>query len=451
MRWYLLVLAGIFFCAPAFAEPAGCEGTSLAAVAEEAILAVVRIEATGQSQKPISPFASNPFFEAFFQFGPYERRSSGSGVIVSANGLIATCAHVIEGAAKIQVTLSNEATFNAEVVLTEPLFDIAILRLINPPQNLPHLPVAKAPPAVGDTVIAIGNAFSVGQTTTHGIISAVNRVFDSQVLGQTDAPINPGNSGGPIIACSGKLKGQIVGLASAIASQTGASHGVGFFVPSAAILGILQRVAKKSGRTQLPLRVQTAKPAILQALKERGYPVAGCCVVEEVLDKDIAGHLRPGDFILSVAGIRTTTEALFHFLTRVVPAGEDYNISILRADALQKENARPLETVRVRAKEEKPEAKSSIGPSATARWSVESREEALKALQEAELEDLPQGGVLVRSIGENHYIRPKDIIITFNGQYRPTAASIQQAAATKSTGLSITLFRGRQTISVSIH
>src|SRR5579859_3941121 len=152
-----------------------------------------------------NPLLDDPIFRRFFglQGGPREQmqRSLGSGVMVDPSGLVVTNVHVIEGADQVKVSLSDKREFEAEIVLKDPRSDLAVLKLKNVHERFPTLDFANSDELmVGDVVLAIGNPFGVGQTVTHGIISALARtqvgITDYQFFIQTDAAINPGNSGG---------------------------------------------------------------------------------------------------------------------------------------------------------------------------------------------------------------------------------------------------------------
>ena len=186
------------------------------------------------------PFFDDPFFRRFFgedsPFGaPRERleNSLGSGVIVTADGLVVTNHHVIENAEEIIVALADRREFEANVVTDDARTDLAVLRLDTVGAALPHLELMDSDELeVGDIVLAIGNPFGVGQTVTSGIVSALARtqvgVTDYSFFIQTDAAINPGNSGGALVT----LDGRLAGINTAIFSRSGGSIGIGFAIPA---------------------------------------------------------------------------------------------------------------------------------------------------------------------------------------------------------------------------
>lgn len=303
---------------------------SMTQVIKNAIPSVVSINAISDTQQIISPFDNDPFFSLFFGPSLHARRSSGSGVIVNPNGYVITCFHVIEHAKTIQVTLSNGTKFNSKAVRLIPQMDLAVLKLEmdSKAYQLPYLEITTDKMEIGDPVIAIGNAFGVGQTVTHGIISARYRVFGKRVMFQTDAPINPGNSGGPIIT----KNGQLAGVASAIASQTGGSHGVGFFIPAIAVQHVLKSTIENAPEASIPLKVQTADPSIIEALNMRGCHITGGCIVTEVYDANL--ELKPGDLIISVGGEPTFNKKLFKFFCSLVPVHQVCQLAVIPAKEL---------------------------------------------------------------------------------------------------------------------
>src|SRR6266853_2036568 len=176
-----------------------------------------------------------PIVQRFFGLpgGQQEQlqRSLGSGVMVDPSGLGVTNVHVIEGADQVKVSLSDKREFEAEIVLKDSRTDLAVLRLKDAKEKFPTLDFANSDELlVGDMVLAIGNPFGVGQTVTHGIISALARtqvgITDYQFFIQTDAAINPGNSGGALVDMTGRL----VGINTAIFSRSGGSQGVVFAI-----------------------------------------------------------------------------------------------------------------------------------------------------------------------------------------------------------------------------
>ena len=218
---------------------------SYAAAVERAAPAVVNIYTTTIVETRAHPLARDPLFRNFFNL-PSEPRSKrmesslGSGVIVSGNGYILTNHHVIAGADDIVVELKDGRVAQASVVGTDPDTDIAVLKIeLN---NLPKLILTTSPGRVGDLIFAIGNPFGVGQTVTMGILSATGRnqvgVTNYENFIQTDAAINPGNSGGALI----NVRGELIGINTAIFTRSGGSNGIGFAIPASIATDIMQEL-----------------------------------------------------------------------------------------------------------------------------------------------------------------------------------------------------------------
>jgi serine protease Do len=213
-------------------------GRTIADVAAQVTPSVVNVFSERRvDRRDNAPFLADPFFQYFFgaprstQRAPQRERSLGSGVIVSPDGIVLTNNHVIENAETIKVATKDGRELEATLVGTDPQSDLAVLRVDH--KQLPAIAIADSSKTrTGDLVLAIGNPFGIGQTVTMGIISAVGRanmgITDYEDFIQTDAAINPGNSGGALVDMDGKL----VGINTAIASQTGGYQGIGFAIPS---------------------------------------------------------------------------------------------------------------------------------------------------------------------------------------------------------------------------
>ncbi len=218
---------------------------SLAPLVKRVAPAVVNIRVS-QTVRSRSPYGDEMFRRFFglpnFEGGSREVASAGSGVIVdAANGYILTNHHVVDGADKIQISLFNDDSLDAEIIGSDAATDIAVIKV--DPENLVELPIGDSDLVeVGDFVIAIGNPFGLGHTVTSGIVSALGRTginrngYEDFI--QTDASINPGNSGGALV----NMKGELVGINSAIVSRTGGNVGIGFAVPSAIAQSIMRQI-----------------------------------------------------------------------------------------------------------------------------------------------------------------------------------------------------------------
>ncbi len=223
-----------------------------------------------------NPLFDDPLFRRFFGGqdglggGEQVQRSLGSGVLVDPSGLVVTNHHVIEGADQVKVSLADKREFEAEIVLKDARSDLAVLRLKAQGERFPAVDFADSDALqVGDVVLAIGNPFGVGQTVTHGIVSAVARtqvgISDYQFFIQTDAAINPGNSGGALVDLSGKL----IGINTAIFSRSGGSQGIGFAIP-ANMVKVVVASARTGGtavkRPWLGAKLQAVTPELAEGL-----------------------------------------------------------------------------------------------------------------------------------------------------------------------------------------
>src|SRR6476469_5868233 len=229
---------------------------SFAPLVKRAAPAVINVYVSRKVRQVVSPFANDPFFSRLFgdNFGiPRERiqNSLGSGVLVSPEGLAVTNNHVIQGSgdAEITVALSDGREFPAKVILKDERSDLVVLRLSAAGVSFPSIEFSDSDGLeVGDLVLAIGDPFGVGQTVTSGIVSALARttvgISDYQFFIQTDAAINPGNSGGALV----DMDGHLVGINTAIFSQSGGSHGVGFAIP-ANMVQVVVNSARAGGKT----------------------------------------------------------------------------------------------------------------------------------------------------------------------------------------------------------
>jgi serine protease Do/serine protease DegQ len=291
---------------------------TLAPMIERVAPAVVNIAARGsvETRGFRNPFMDDPFFRRFFEMEPEEPRrretqSAGSGVIVDAkNGYIITNAHVIQHAEEITVTLQDDRSFTAEIIGADPGSDIAVIKI--EPDRLTDLPIADSDDArVGDFVVAIGNPFGLGHTVTSGIISALGRSglnpegYEDFI--QTDASINPGNSGGALV----NLRGELVGVNSAILTRGGGNIGIGFAIPSNMATSVKEQLVEfgEVRRGLLGVNIYTVTPDIAEAY---GVDNIQGALVSQVVPGSAADNagIVPGDIVTEVNGekIKSATE-----------------------------------------------------------------------------------------------------------------------------------------------
>ena len=281
---------------------------SYAPIVQRVQPAVVNVYAAKTVQNR-NPLLDDPVFRRFLGgqgMQPEQmQRSLGSGVMVDPSGLVVTNNHVIEGADQVKISLSDKREFEAEIVLKDSRTDLAVLRIKDAKEKFPTLDFANSDDLlVGDVVLAMGNPFGVGQTVTHGIISALARtqvgITDYQFFIQTDAAINPGNSGGALVDMNGKL----VGVNTAIFSRSGGSQGIGFAIP-ANMVRVVVASAKSGGtavkRPWLGARLQNVTPEIAETL---GLKTPSGALVVNVTPNSPAAKsgLKVSDLVTAIDG-----------------------------------------------------------------------------------------------------------------------------------------------------
>src|SRR5271165_3395300 len=322
---------------------------SYAPIVQRVQPAVVNVYAAKMVQDH-NPLFDDPIFRRFFgvpgQQPEQMQRSLGSGVMVDPSGLVVTNVHVIEGADQVKVSLSDKREFEAEIMLKDSRSDLAVLRLKDVHEKFPTLDFSNSDELmVGDVVIAIGNPFGVGQTVTHGIISALARtqvgITDYQFFIQTDAAINPGNSGGALVDMTGRL----AGINTAIFSRSGGSQGIGFAIPSN-MVRVVVASAKSGGkavkRPWLGARLQAVTPEIAETLGLR-LPT-GALVVSVVPNSPAArAGLKQSDLVVAIDGQTVDDPNAFDYRFATRPIGGTALIDVQRAGKPLKLTV-PLET-----------------------------------------------------------------------------------------------------------
>jgi len=312
----------------------------LTVVAQRAIGSVTNISSTQVVRTPNSPFANDPFFRFFFDnrnddaFGYRESRaqSLGSGVVVSSDGYVLTNNHVVAEGVEVSVTMPDKRELRAKVVGVDEATDIAVLKVNG--TNLPVLPWGDSSKLkVAEWVLAIGNPFQLNQTVTLGIVSATGRSLEGRLATyedfiQTDAAINPGNSGGALI----NARGELVGINTAIFSETGGYQGIGFAVPSNLARHVMDDLIKFGivQRGTIPgVTVQSLTTLIAEQLGAPNTHGAVVVRMQQQSDAYTAG-VRPGDVIISFNG--TTLDDASHFARLLSDAkiGSTVTLTLMR-------------------------------------------------------------------------------------------------------------------------
>lgn len=389
----------------------------------------------------------NDLFQRFFGFGPPEgprmpRRGLGSGVIVDPSGYILTNYHVIEKADRIQVTLhESQDKLDAKLIGSDPDTDLAVIK-IDAKRPLPAAKIGNSDAMqVGDWAVAIGSPFGLQATVTAGIISAKERSIEGggnssifQRFLQTDAAINPGNSGGPLI----NIRGEVIGINTAIASGTGGYQGIGFALPSNTAVKVYNQIIKTGRVTRgaIGVNFQEAKPELLQV-----YGVSQGVVVITVnpgTPAEKAG-IKAGDFITAVDGkpVRNGQDLVNHISD--LPVGSTTVVSVLRDGKKMDFKVSVGDRASIVSGERSPELS---GPGAEEENSPAKFGIMIEELTPARRQEmgLPgANGVLVRSVSPGSFaddigIIPNDVIVSVNKQEVSSVADVRRIQATLKPG-----------------
>jgi Do/DeqQ family serine protease len=424
---------------------------SYAPVVQHVAPAVVNVYAAKVVQNR-NPLLDDPIFRRFFGvpgggMGNQVQRSLGSGVIVDAGGLIVTNNHVIEGADEVKVSLADKREFEATLVLKDPRTDLAILRVKDGREKFPVLDFADSDALqVGDVVLAIGNPFGVGQTVTHGIVSALARtqvgVSDYQFFIQTDAAINPGNSGGALVDMTGKL----VGINTAIFSRSGGSQGVGFAIP-ANMVKVVVASAKTGGkavaRPWLGAKLQAVTADIADSM---GLKRPSGALIANVTPNSPAARasLKPGDLIVSVDGQDVEDPNAFDYRFATKPLGGTARLGIVRGGreqtmtvALQIAPELPREEIVIRSRSPFSGVKiANLSPALVDELQVRNADEGVVVV------DVDNG-----SYASNLGFQRGDVIQEVNGERVATTHDLERLSKTQNRAWRIVIVRNGQKIS----
>lgn len=457
------VLALPAFCTPALAQRAVPESAiamkqSFAPVVKRAAPAVVNVYVRHRVEQMVSPFFDDPFFGRLFgeRFGiPRERiqNSLGSGVLVSAEGVVVTNNHVIQGSGDTEITvaLADGREFPAKLILNDEQTDLAVLRLDAGGVQFSSIEFSDSDSLeVGDIVLAIGDPFGVGQTVTSGIVSALARtqvgISDYQFFIQTDAAINPGNSGGALVDMDGRL----VGINTAIFSKSGGSHGIGFAIPSNMVRLVVQS-ALKGGKVQRPwlgASLQTVTPDIAESL---GLDTPSGALVAKVHTKGPAARagLHAGDVVVSVDDkpVQNPQAFQYRFVTKGI--GGAAELGVLRKG--QKVKA----TITLIAPVEDPprDARELEGRNPLTGCKVANISPAVA--QEVGIDDDTREGVVVLEVKEKTPaarlgVKRGDIVVGINNEKVKSVAQLVSALVTADGGWRLSVERGGKVFNLAI-
>jgi Do/DeqQ family serine protease len=407
---------------------------SFAPLVKETAPAVVNVYASKKPREVRSPFEGDPFFEQFFgrQLRPRQQNSLGSGVIVDASGLVVTNFHVIRGADEVKVAMSDGREFASTVLLKDESLDLAVLK-IDSPEPFPVVPIGDSDALeVGDLVLAVGNPFGVGQTTTSGIVSALARthvgVSDFGFFIQTDAAINPGNSGGALI----NMGGQLVGINTAIFSRSGGSIGIGFAIPSNMVRAVTQAAANGSDFFERPYLGADFEEVTAQIAESLGMARPTGALVSAVATDGPASKagLRAGDVVLTLNGASIEhVDALSYRLAtqsvgstaelKVLSQGDEKTVGVALVRAPEGASSAPV-TIRGR------------NPFAGAKVADLSPRLAQRLGLDADIKGVAIVDVDGSSPSARFGLQPRDIVRQVNGEEIDTAEKLRQVAESPS-------------------
>ena len=423
---------------------------SFAPIVKRVTPAVVNVYAAHVVENQ-NPFMADPFFRQFFGGGmPRElvQRSLGSGVIVDPTGLVVTNYHVIADASEVKIALADKREFAADIVLKDQRSDLAVLRIKGADERFPTLQFANSDDLqVGDVVLAIGDPFGVGQTVTHGIVSAVARtqvgISDYQFFIQTDAAINPGNSGGALVDMNGRL----VGINSAIYSRSGGSQGIGFAIPANGVRVVVASAEGGSSavkRAWLGAKLQEVTPEIADSL---GLKRPSGALIASLVPGSPAARagLKTGDLLVSIDGVEIEDPNAFDYRFATKPVGGAAQVGVQRQGrsfvvpvSLEPLPDTPRDEVAI--KNRSPFAGATVANLSPALADELQLDPQTEGVVVTAVED----GSTAQGIG----FRKGDIVASVNGQKIAKSHDLERATDGSGHTWRVTIIRGGQQISV---
>jgi Do/DeqQ family serine protease len=408
---------------------------SLAPVVSQTAAGVVNISTLTRGAETDNPMFADPFFRRFFGVPdrPQQReaQASGSGVIVdAAKGYVLTNHHVIKGATKVVVTLRDRREFTAKIVGSDPATDIALLQI--PSEKLTAVKIGESDALqVGDYVLAIGNPFGVGQTVTSGIVSALGRaglnIEGYEDFIQTDASINPGNSGGALI----NLRGELIGINTAIIGPSGGNVGIGFAVPTNMTMRVMDQLAKFGEVKRGGIGIFAIGEVNQEIAKENKLPAIEGAVINTVIGgspADKAG-LKKGDVVTAVNGRVVRTGYDLRNQQALTPIGQALDLAVVREGKSRN----------VRVSVETPARAQGLRP------------EKVNELPGTELASIPKElnrrGVYVLEVDKESEafqigLRENDVLLGVNGGYVNSPADVRKAIRDANRFVVFNLIRG---------
>ncbi|WP_029012349.1 DegQ family serine endoprotease [Niveispirillum irakense] len=429
---------------------------SFAPLVRQAGPAVVNIYTKRRVQTQVSPLLQDPLFQRFFGEAfrgiPRERVESslGSGVILEADGLIVTNAHVIQGSDEITVVLADRREFPAKLVTADEQVDLAVLRIDPGTEKLPVLAMHDSDDLeVGDLVLAIGNPFGVGQTVTSGIVSAVARtavgISDYNFFIQTDAAINPGNSGGALISMDGKL----VGINTAIFSRSGGSIGIGFAIPANMVRTVVDAV-RTGGKLVRPWIGAGGQAVTADIAASLGLPRPAGVLINQVRKGGPAEQagLRVGDVVVAVNGRAVDDPDSMRFRVATLAVGGSTSLKVLRQGREQE-----LRLKLIGAPEDPPREETVLsGRHPLVGAKVANLSPALA--EEIRFDGAAEGVVVLEvtrgSAAAALGLRPGDLVLRVNDRAIASVRELAAAVKDQARRWTISVRRGDQTLTTTV-
>lgn len=450
-----LILAVLIAGAPAFAQDP-FSGNPVAKIAKELSPAVVNIDVEAMVTRSVHPFANDPFFRQFFgdEFQKFSKtvpmKGRGSGFIVSKEGRVLTNNHVVEGADKITVTMSDGEVYDAVVLGKDPTFDLAVLKIDGKGKDFPVIELGDSDKTeVGEWVVAIGNPLGLEHSVTVGVVSAKNRSIHAGNVNfdgflQTDAAINPGNSGGPLI----DLNGRVVGINTAIVPY---AQGIGFAIPVNMAKQVMDDLVKfgsvKRGWLGVYIQALTRDFAEAYGIEEDHGAVVSDVMSDSPAEK--AG-LKRGDVIITVNGEKVKDHQQLVNKIRQRMSGEKVSLGVISQG--KKTNVTVIlgeipgnEGGAVTSGSEGARMLKSIGIEA-----APVTEEIQKKLELKSREGLAVTSVTEGSAAASGGIREGDILLEINGVRLKNPSDLEKAAVSRKASTVLLVWREGRTFFVSV-
>jgi Do/DeqQ family serine protease len=419
---------------------------TLAPMLKDVTPAVVNISVLSRDPAESNPLLRDPFFRRFFNIPDEQaqpQQSAGSGVIVdAARGLVLTNNHVVRDAQEIVVTLKDRRQLKARLVGTDPGTDVALLRI--QPTGLTALKFGDSDGLnVGDFVVAIGNPFGIGQTVTSGIVSALGRtglgIEGYEEFIQTDASINPGNSGGALV----NLKGELIGINTAIIGPSGGNVGIGFAIPAGMVRLVMEQLLRfgEVKRGKLGVTTEDLTPDLAKKLGISGVSEGAVIVAIESNSPAAKAGLRKNDVVVAANGRAVRNSADVRNRIGLTPIGEEVDLRVVRGG----------QTVQARTRVGELFAATSLAG------------ENIPQLAGAKIANIEPGmpmygevqGAIITAIENNSAaarsgLQPGDIIYGVNRQRIRNVKELLAALRTDERPLRIALLRGEYRLTLTV-